>query len=155
MSVCYVNAFIYRDVKINNCIQCSVLFITKLHVAICTLTRRASPWLVWCITSATISSWDGEDDIKIVANNWTQALSHADNGVFSTNTMMCFTHGVETALTFHAGNGDRMGILCSKCYKFFRWGAFTKHMLGIAWMLFHPAIVWLKSLMTVRICGQI
>ena len=74
-----------------------------------------------------MSSCDSDNVIKVAANNWTQALSHADNGVFSTNTMMCFTHGVETALTFHAGNGDCVGILCSKCYKFFRPGSFAKH----------------------------
>ena len=66
-----------------------------------------------------MSSLDGDDDIKVVANKWTQALSHADNGVFSADTKMCFLHGVETALMFHAGNGDHVGILCSKCYKFF------------------------------------
>ena len=74
-----------------------------------------------------MSSLDGDDDIKVATNNWTQALSHADNGMFSAHTMMCFLHGVETSLTFHAGNGNRVGILCSKCYKFFRPGSFAKH----------------------------
>ena len=74
-----------------------------------------------------MSSCDSDNGIKVAANNWTQALLHADNGVFSTDTMMCLTHGVETALTFHVGNGDHVGILCSKCYKFFRPGSFTKH----------------------------
>ena len=74
-----------------------------------------------------MSSLDGDDDIKVAANKWTQALSHADNGMFSAHTMMCFLHGVETSLTFHAGNGNRVGILCSKCYKFFRPGLFGKH----------------------------
>ncbi len=75
----------------------------------------------------TMSSLDGDDDIKVVANNWTQALSHADNGMFSAYTMMCFLHGGMMVLTFHAGNGDFVGILCSKCYKFFRPGSFAKH----------------------------
>ena len=74
-----------------------------------------------------MSSLDGDDDIKVATNNWTQALSHADNGMFSADTMMCFLHGGMTALTFHAGNGNRMGILCSKCYKFLKPGSFTKH----------------------------
>ena len=87
-----------------------------------------------------MSSWDGDDDIKVVANNWTQSLSHVDNGMFSTDTMMFFLHGVETVMTFHAGNGNHMGILCSKFYKFSGRGH-SPSMLRIAWTLFHPAIV--------------
>ena len=74
-----------------------------------------------------MSSLNSDDDIKVAANNWTQALSHADNGMFSADTMMCFLHEGMTVLTFLVGNGNHMGILCSKCYKFFKPRSFAKH----------------------------
>ena len=91
------------------------------------------------ITSATMSSWDGDDDIKFAADNWTRALSHADNGMFSADTMMCFLHGIEMPLTFHEGNGDAWEFFVANATSFSGRGLLPS-MLRISWMLFHPAI---------------
>jgi hypothetical protein len=71
-------------------------------------------------------------------NIWHQVLRYAVNGVFPADMMMYFCHHGETALMFHAENGNRVGILCSKCFKFFKPGLFVQH-TRIAWTLFVPA----------------
>jgi hypothetical protein len=68
-----------------------------------------------------------DKDNRATTNNWTQVLCHADDGIFSADTMVCFLHNEETELTFHAENGERVGIVCSKCFKFFRPGSFGQH----------------------------
>jgi hypothetical protein len=68
-----------------------------------------------------------KDDNRLTSNNWAQVLHHADKWVFPADTMMCFLHNGVTALTFHAENGERVGIMCSKCFKFFRPGSFGQH----------------------------
>lgn len=40
---------------------------------------------------------------------------------------MFFSHDGEMALSFHAENGEHIGIVCSKCFKFFRPGSFGQH----------------------------
>lgn len=67
-----------------------------------------------------------EDDNKATANNWTWVLGYAVNGIFPSDTMMCFLLKGETALTFY----DKIvspGMVCSKCFKFSRPGLFGQH----------------------------
>ena len=71
-------------------------------------------------------SSDSDDNTTVPANNWTHVLRHAENGVFPADTMMCFSRNGVTALTFHAGN-ESIGVVCSKCFKFFRPGSFSQH----------------------------
>lgn len=59
------------------------------------------------------------DDNRVVANNWAEELRHATDYSFNADTMMCFLHDNEMALTFHADNGEPIEIVCSKCFKFF------------------------------------
>jgi hypothetical protein len=82
-------------------------------------------------------SSDSKDN-RIMANHWTQALGHRDTGVFPADTMMCFLHNVKTALAFHTGNGEHVGIVCSEFFKFFGQVCLAG-MLRIARTLFLPA----------------
>ena len=58
------------------------------------------------------------DDNRVAANNWAEVLRHATDDGFNADTMMCFLHEDKTVLTFHADNGEPVGILCSKSFKF-------------------------------------
>ena len=58
------------------------------------------------------------DDDKGATNNWFEALRHIEEEFSPEGSMMCFTHNGETALAFHARNGEHVSILCSKCFKF-------------------------------------
>ena len=67
------------------------------------------------------------DDSRVVANNWAEALRHATDEGFYSDTMMCFLHDNKMALTSHADNGEHVGIVCSKCFKFYCPGSFSQH----------------------------
>ena len=58
------------------------------------------------------------NDNRVVANNWVEGLRHATDDSFNTDPIMCFLHEDEMALTFHADNGECIGIVCIKCFNF-------------------------------------
>ena len=97
-------------------------------------------------------SSDSDDNTTVPANNWTHVLRHAENCVFPVDTMMCFSRNGETALTFHAGN-ESIGVVCSKCFKFFRPGSFSQHAEDCKDSL-TPGKSMVKSGKIAHICGQ-
>ena len=98
-------------------------------------------------------SSDSDDD-KGTTNKWFEALRHIEEEVSPEGSLICFTHNGETALAFHARNGEHLGIMCSKCFKFLG-HVLLQSMLRIARTCLHPARVQLKSGKIVCICGII